>query len=112
MSTAKRAPEYDLKDAALVDLLDKHHAELRFAKFSPEIGRSAYVHFYQPKGEYGLLINRLDFGSVYPESISVQPRPGAKRSLPRDLWGRIDRPFSQAGSQEGSRYVVALELSI
>ena len=47
MSTAKRAPEYDLKDAALVDLLDKHHAELRFAKFSPEIGRSASMHFYQ-----------------------------------------------------------------
>lgn len=40
MSTAaKRAPDYDLKDAALLDLLDKHHEELRFAKFSPEIGK-------------------------------------------------------------------------
>lgn len=58
-----------------------------------------------------MLINQLTFGSVCPESISVQPRPGIKRSLPRDLWGRIDRSFSQAGSQEGSRYV-ALELSV
>lgn len=49
MSTAKRAPEYDLKDAALVDLLDKHHAELRFAKFSPEIGEFSSVDSFKPQ---------------------------------------------------------------
>ena len=37
-AVAKRAPDYDLKDAALLDLLDKHHEELRFAKFSPDVG--------------------------------------------------------------------------
>lgn len=43
---------------------------------------------------------------------SIQPRSGTKRSLPRDVWGRIDRPFSQTGGQEGSRYVVIFESSL
>lgn len=38
-SFGKRATDFDLKDPALVDLLDKHHEQLRFTKFSPEIGR-------------------------------------------------------------------------
>ena len=40
-SFGKRATDFDLKDPALLDLLDQHHEQLRFAKFSPEIGASA-----------------------------------------------------------------------
>ncbi|KAG7532056.1 hypothetical protein FFLO_03864 [Filobasidium floriforme] len=70
MSTAKRAPEYDLKDAALVDLLDKHHAELRFAKFSPEIAFNL-----------GLALKEAFLETYGDESIGRSAKPGVKKGL-------------------------------
>jgi hypothetical protein len=37
-SFEKKTTDFGLSDPALVDLLDAHHAELRFNQFSPEIG--------------------------------------------------------------------------
>lgn len=37
-SFQKKTTDFGLSDPALLDLLDAHHAELRFNKFSPEIG--------------------------------------------------------------------------
>lgn len=102
MSTAaKRAPDYDLKDAALLDLLDKHHEELRFAKFSPEIGKLEF-----PKSSsspvlmqssssaiafnLGLALKEAFLETYGDESIGRSTKPGVKKGL-----GKPCLPFAK-----------------
>jgi hypothetical protein len=56
MSTeqTKRGVDYDLKDPAILGYLDKNHAELRFAKFSGDIGSSSFLQLSNIMEEKGI----------------------------------------------------------
>jgi hypothetical protein len=93
-SAVKRAPDYDLKDAALVDLLDKHHAELRFAKFSPDIGKlplsrnddgiigpDRTLKPNQIAFNLGVALREAFLETYGDESIGRSAKPGVKKGL-------------------------------
>lgn len=63
MSTRKGS-DYDLKDPKLVEYLDKNHAELRFAKFSPDIGEFVPFHLLFKTRQERLNLGVLIFASL------------------------------------------------
>lgn len=67
---ATKATDYDLLDGRILELLDEHHAKLRFAKFSPDIGF-----------QLGLALREAFLAKYGDESIGRSAQEGVKPGL-------------------------------
>lgn len=65
-----KAPEHALTSPALLDLLDAHHAQLRFPRFSPGIAF-----------RLGLALREEFFAKYGDEEEGREPQEGVKKGL-------------------------------
>lgn len=74
---ATKATDYDLLDGRILELLDEHHAKLRFASFSPDVGF-----------QLGLALREEFLAKYGDESIGRPTQKGVKAGL-----GKLHRTF-------------------
>lgn len=67
---ATKATDYDLLDGRILELLDEHHAKLRFASFSPDVGF-----------QLGLALREEFLGKYGDESVGRPTQKGVKAGL-------------------------------